>query len=50
MTRGALFLLLIQIEDFDNTKSKAYYRRFSVGNSSVNYALQFGGYTGNAGK
>ncbi|XP_048254628.1 ryncolin-4-like [Haliotis rufescens] len=49
MTREALFQLLIQIMDFENTKSKAYYHRFSVGNSSVNYALQFGWYNGNAG-
>ncbi|XP_067661571.1 techylectin-5A-like [Haliotis asinina] len=49
LTEDGVFSLLIQIWDSKSTKWKAYYQNFSIGNSSMNYALQSAGFSGSAG-
>ncbi|XP_072042702.1 uncharacterized protein [Amphiura filiformis] len=42
-------ILRVELESFDGDKAYAEYQSFAVGDSSSNYVLTFGSYSGNAG-
>ncbi|XP_072041360.1 fibrinogen-like protein 1 [Amphiura filiformis] len=49
LTSGNPSILRVELEAFDGDKAYAEYQSFSVGDSSSNYVLTIGSYSGNAG-
>ncbi|XP_072042703.1 fibrinogen-like protein A [Amphiura filiformis] len=49
LTAGNPSILRVELETFDGDKAYAEYPSFSVGDSSSNYVLTIGSYSGNAG-